>query len=100
MKNEHSLIATLLVLLAATTSVTSFTHPARPFISTPLAQRNGLICSATVQGDALTEEEGGAPSKGDNDLHPSDDASTTPQFLAGLWQLIARGNHMVRGVSS
>ena len=28
--------------------------------------------------------------------HP---AKTTPQFLAGLWRLIAEGNHMVRGVS-
>ena len=30
---------------------------------------------------------------------PVDHAKTTPQFLAGLWKLIAKGNHMVRGVS-
>ena len=29
---------------------------------------------------------------------PSDPAKTTPQFLTGLWKLIARGNHMVKGV--
>lgn len=39
------------------------------------------------------------PSNQDGDLFPSDPASTTPQFLSGLWQLIAKGNSMVRGVS-
>ena len=31
---------------------------------------------------------------------PVNHAKTTPQFLAGLWKLIAKGNHMVRGVSA
>ncbi len=31
---------------------------------------------------------------------PVNHAKTTAQFLAGLWKLIAKGNHMVRGVSS
>lgn len=35
----------------------------------------------------------------DETVLPSDPASTTPEFLAGLWQLIAQGNNMVRGVS-
>jgi hypothetical protein len=35
----------------------------------------------------------------DENVLPSDPASTTPEFLAGLWQLIAQGNNMVRGVS-
>ena len=30
----------------------------------------------------------------------SDPARTTPEFLAGLWRLIAKGNTMVRGVSN
>ena len=34
------------------------------------------------------------------DAVPVDHAETTAQFLAGLWKLIAKGNHMVRGVSS
>lgn len=34
------------------------------------------------------------------EFHPCDSAETTTQFLQGLWQLIARGNTMVRGVSS
>ena len=45
----------------------------------------------------MQESEAGSD---DGDLHPSDAAVTTPEFLAGLWQLIARGNHMVRGVST
>lgn len=31
---------------------------------------------------------------------PVDHAKTTAQFLAGLWKLIAKGNHMVRGESA
>jgi len=30
---------------------------------------------------------------------PTDNAKTTPTFLAGLWRLIAKGNHLVRGES-
>jgi len=30
---------------------------------------------------------------------PSDPAKTTPEFLTGLWKLIAKGNHMVKGES-
>lgn len=33
------------------------------------------------------------------DLYLVDNANCTSQFLRGLWQLIARGNNMVRGVS-
>lgn len=35
----------------------------------------------------------------DEEFHPSDPARTTTQFLSGLWQLIARGNNLVRGES-
>ena len=34
-----------------------------------------------------------------DDAFPTDPAKTTPEFLAGLWKLIAKGNHMVKGVS-
>ena len=36
----------------------------------------------------------------DEEWHQVDSASTTPQFLSGLWQLIARGNSMIKGVST
>lgn len=34
------------------------------------------------------------------DSYLVDNANSTPTFLRGLWELIARGNNMVRGVSS
>ena len=33
------------------------------------------------------------------DAFQTDPAKTTPEFIAGLWKLIAKGNHMVKGVS-
>jgi hypothetical protein len=41
-----------------------------------------------------------APEKQNDDEVATDPAKTTAQFLAGLWKLIAKGNDMVRGVSS
>mmetsp|Transcript_23095 Transcript_23095/g.54588 ORF Transcript_23095/g.54588 Transcript_23095/m.54588 type:complete len:535 (-) Transcript_23095:129-1733(-) len=32
-----------------------------------------------------------------DDAFPTDPAKTTPEFLAGLWKLIAKGNDMVKG---
>lgn len=48
--------------------------------------------SAPISKDAPAENE-------DGDIEPVDQANTTAQFLSGLWQLIARGNTMVKGVS-
>jgi hypothetical protein len=36
---------------------------------------------------------------GDEELYQEDPAQTTPQFFSALWQLIALGNQMVKGVS-
>jgi hypothetical protein len=58
------------------------------FTSTPKYQTRKSALYETV-----TEEETS------EDLFPSDPAKTTPEFLAGLWNLIAKGNTMVRGVS-
>jgi len=38
-------------------------------------------------------------SEDDHEFHRVDPAQTTTQFLSGLWQLIAQGNQMTRGVS-
>ena len=40
--------------------------------------------------------DGTSAADDDEEFHPSDPARTTPQFLSGLWQLIARGNNLVR----
>jgi hypothetical protein len=52
--------------------------------------------------DTNTLETTDSKSDDDNDetMLSSHPASKTTEFLAGLWQLIAQGNNMVRGVSS
>lgn len=99
MKRTTSLFPILSVAFLAPTVVTSFTNPTPSLMAKPTRQQHqpqrtiSTVCSATPDATASssTDEDG--------DLHPSDDAKTTPEFLAGLWQLIAKGNHMVRGVS-
>lgn len=85
------------VLLVSTasafTSSSLFTPKA---LLVPSRITKSVIYSATSgDADVKTSQEGD-----DGDFHPSDSAVTTPEFLAGLWQLIARGNDMVRGVSA
>ena len=64
--------------------------------ATRLLQQSQMKLSSTL-GDktsaSVTEEE-------EDEFHQSNPAGTTPQFLSGLWQLIAQGNTLVRGVSS
>lgn len=58
--------------------------------------------SSTVRTPALYAESNDVASDSQSeseDFFLEDDASTTSQFLAGLWQTIAKGNTMVRGVS-
>lgn len=63
----------------------------------PLNQNGGVGNShlfADASGTAVM-----VPDKQDDeeDAIQSDPAKTTPQFLAGLWRLIAKGNHMFKG---
>jgi len=37
--------------------------------------------------------------EGDEEFHTRDQAETTPQLLKGIWQQIAQGSTMVKGVS-
>ncbi len=53
--------------------------------------------SATLQPGSRDDDD--SHHDDDTEMIPSDPARTTPEFLAALWQLIARGNQMVRGVS-
>lgn len=52
----------------------------------------GVSTAVQAAGDGDDEFED------DEAILPSDPASTTTEFLAGLWQLIAQGNSLVRGV--
>jgi hypothetical protein len=62
--------------------------------------------SVSTSQSALAEagrDESDATSGDDSDdeeFHKMDPAETTTQFLSGLWQLIAQGNQMTRGVST
>jgi len=51
---------------------------------------NNVIGNTRLYADVKTADE-------EIETIPSYPAETTPQFLAGLWKLIAEGNHMVRG---
>lgn len=52
--------------------------------------------SSSASAAAAADEEEGEK---EEEFHPSNPARTTTQFLSGLWQLIAQGNNLVRGVS-
>jgi hypothetical protein len=61
-------------------------------------QSGGVATAINEEADEDNNNSGGNDDEED-ELTPSDPAKTTTQFLAGIWQLIAQGNHMVRGVS-
>ncbi|KAG7347346.1 DUF1415 domain containing protein [Nitzschia inconspicua] len=54
--------------------------------------------STAIQAGSGEDNEQGQEME-DESMMPSDPASTRSQFLAGLWQLIAQGNSLVRGES-
>jgi hypothetical protein len=88
---------TITLVLFLLSAASAFTIPTRNFALQSSYQVSKQLDSAqsdTVQGDSQAGEDD------DGELHPSDPARTTSQFLSGLWHLIARGNNMVRGVSS
>ena len=67
-------------------------HPSAIFPLSALAEagRGGHDAAAGDEGNDTDDEE---------EFHTVDPAETTIQFLSGLWQLIAQGNQMTRGVS-
>jgi hypothetical protein len=95
-KNTHKAMLTRTPLLALFLSpaVTGFSVRCQSVFQSPSVStvRSSRLYSESndVVNDLQVESE---------DLYLDDDASTTSQFLSGLWQLIAKGNTMVRGVS-
>jgi len=59
--------------------------------------------AAAAQGGGTTPDAAGggeqSSSSSPSSFQPSNEASTTTEFLAGLWELIAQGNSMVKGES-
>jgi hypothetical protein len=96
-KNTHNAMLSRAPLLALLVSPAATGFSVRcqsvfqsPSVSTVRSSSRLYLESNDVIDDAQV---------GSEDLYLADDASTTSQFLAGLWQLIAKGNTMVRGVS-
>jgi hypothetical protein len=61
----------------------------------PQTKMSSAEDESSASASAAAEED----DDDDGEFHSSDPARTTIQFLSGLWQLIARGNTLVRGVS-
>lgn len=92
----------LLVAIALLASVNGFIAPNTfdktiPHLSNTLQNKNNALSSAASTSDS--SEDQGDTADDIEDLYLVDNANCTSQFLRGLWQLIARGNNMVRGVS-
>jgi hypothetical protein len=88
---------TMMLVLFLLSVASAFTIPTRNIALQSSNQVSKQLYSAqsdTVQGDPQAGEDD------DGEMHPSNPGRTTSQFLSGLWHLIARGNTLVRGVSS
>jgi hypothetical protein len=94
---KSKLSATSLLLLWLLSAASAFTTPTTRHFSRP---RSWHVISALYSEQNGAEKGTQTDNSDGGEFHPSDPARTTPQFLTGLWQLIARGNTMVRGVST
>ena len=75
----------------------SFTDATQQRIGTRNLKHELGIGNSRLFADATSSEIASADKK--DDAFETDPAKTTPEFLAGLWRLIAKGNDMVKGVS-
>ena len=70
----------------------------RIWASSDSVQQNSVRLFAEAGDSAVKAADKKDDEKKEAEI-PTDPAKTTPEFLAGLWRLIAQGNDMVRGVS-
>lgn len=84
----------MLVLVLVLTVAAAFTSP-RLSVREPVSV-SSVWKLFSEQDRALIDPQADS---GDEAWHQEDPAETTPQFLSALWQLIALGNQMVKGVS-
>ena len=85
-------IATIAFLLPL---VSAFTVP----LQYSVAKSRSPLVKPILASQAAPKESDPQTGHDEDDWHPEDPASTTPQFLGALWQMIARGSNMVKGVS-
>lgn len=106
MNPSQTIIFLLLSTLAiASQKVSAFSTPSDHGRKTGLLQCSSSLTDATHQrigignsclfADATSSEVATADKK--DDAFETDMAKTTPEFLAGLWRLITKGNAMVKG---
>lgn len=88
------LITLLNVELAESFSVPPSVATQQRFTST--ATRSPLLLFSSKNEEV---KDGLGFDQDDDEWHPSDPASTTPELLSSLWGLIAQGSTMQRGVS-
>jgi hypothetical protein len=84
-----------LTLLTLPWSTFSFT---RSFFSSNL-QRNSCAAPLNDINDRIADQLGVPDVYSDNEWHPRDPASTTPQLLAAMWHQITQAGGMAKGVS-
>lgn len=95
---------TLLMTISWLPSLSAFTSPKTFFDDTSLhlsnsavERRNHALFSMASTSEFSQDQDDAAEDIEDSFL--VDNANCTSKFLRGLWELIARGNNMVRGVS-
>mmetsp|Transcript_93128 Transcript_93128/g.189730 ORF Transcript_93128/g.189730 Transcript_93128/m.189730 type:complete len:543 (+) Transcript_93128:142-1770(+) len=74
------------------------TEQQRIWASSDSVQQNSVRLFAEAGDSAVKAADKKDDEKKEAEI-PTDPAKTTPEFLAGLWRLIAQGNDMVRGES-
>mmetsp|Transcript_14521 Transcript_14521/g.40373 ORF Transcript_14521/g.40373 Transcript_14521/m.40373 type:complete len:521 (-) Transcript_14521:222-1784(-) len=92
----------VLCLLSASLLLFATLEPALSFSTTTTTQGSVTKSASRVASFGkhnVLFASSAADNAGKTTTIPSDPAKTTAQFLAGLWRLIAKGNHMFRGES-
>mmetsp|Transcript_25892 Transcript_25892/g.63410 ORF Transcript_25892/g.63410 Transcript_25892/m.63410 type:complete len:544 (-) Transcript_25892:60-1691(-) len=94
--------ATLLMAISLLPLMSGFTTPKNfdktsPDLANAMESRNYALFSVAPASESSQDQEGAAEDI--EDSHLVDNANSTSKFLRGLWELIARGNNMVRGES-
>ena len=83
----------LLILPWSTVSFTRSFYSSNP-------QRHSIVSPLSDINNRIADQLGVPEVYSDNEWHPRDPASTTPQLLAAMWHQITQAGGMAKGVSS
>lgn len=87
-------------LLVAVAALKGLTHQTGTLAFAPRLGIAQTTQRRTQQLNASVQKQGRDETNQDDEWHPHDAASTTPQLLSGIWFMISQGNSMVKGESS